>query len=213
MSHSSKTSDDISSTEACDCFLPDNSTVMYEFELDQLAKQDLKKFLKWRSENGENFLLLTAKENENVNSINFLINFMEKEFDKEELRKILIDHDNFEFLPLHFTIQYNRPEVFEIFFAFYQRFFTKKELTILCERKPSDKTIFTIARSNSSHPTMIDALRKVFVKFSPFFYFSLEFSYLMKVEVSDETKATKLFTEMHEKLSDEEILKILTGNF
>lgn len=186
---------------------PECSSVMYEFELDQLAKQDLKKFLKWRSENGENFLLLTAKENECVSSIRFLTDFMEKEFDKEELRAVLIDRDNFDFLPLHVTVQHNRPEIFELFFAFYQRLFTKKELKILIET--SDKNIFAIARSNATHRTMIDVVREKFVKFSPFFYFSHEFSHLIEHEVSDEVKATKLFDEMHEKLTDAEILMIL----
>lgn len=76
---------------------------------EKLPLAEYKKYLKLKNEARQNFLHVAAKFNKSIKSVNFLFNLIEK----ERAKKMLLETDENDLLPLHLAVANNEVDIFE----------------------------------------------------------------------------------------------------
>ena len=118
--------------------------------------------MKLKSKSDQNILHCASVSNKNINSVKFLVDFLENEVGSEEVIKMLEEFDSSNHLPLHCVVLFNNVLNFEFFYSLYEKFFNETEITEFCEinENGSSKNICEFARDDADDKEMFEAVEQ-----------------------------------------------------
>lgn len=110
-----------------------------------------KKYLKLKNEARQNFLHVAAKFNKSIKSVNFLFNLIEK----ERAKKMLLETDENDLLPLHLAVANNEVDIFETLQKLYMENVPESIFFIYkMEEKCTEKDIYHLSDVSSMQKTV-----------------------------------------------------------
>jgi ankyrin repeat protein len=95
---------------------------------ENLSPEELQNFLRIKNESQKNILHIAAYIFSLEDSCKFLCEMLENILEKNKFKEMLKEKDAENYLPIHYALESNDPNKFEIFAKLYKKYFTKEEI-------------------------------------------------------------------------------------